>query len=157
MYEAHSYSWQTSTKVVNVALPGSLPGTAPGQSSPGSWEAVRQTCTTLGEACGGVTCAGATDNCYVRRGSGFHEPLRGAVQADKHFSRINRFRMHQQYLAMIGWEMRDETPFRNGRKMELVNADKILATLLKEQFLFWWFDLQVFSGFQDFALTIPLP
>lgn len=148
VYEAHSYSWQTSSKVVNVALPGSLPGTAPGQSSPGSWEAVRQTCTTLGEACGGVTCAGATDNCYVRRGNGFHEPLRGAVQADRHFSQINRFRMHQQCLAVIGWEMRDEQPF-----MEPVYIGKILATILKEQFLFWWFDLQVFYVF----LTIPLP
>lgn len=99
VYEAHSYSWQTSSKVVNVALPGSLPGTAPGQSSPGSWEAVRQTCTTLGEACGGVTCAGATDNCYVRRGNGFHEPLRGAVQADRHFSQINRFRTDRSNFA----------------------------------------------------------
>ena len=53
VYEAHSYPWQKVTKVVNVALPGAIPGNASGKTHPGSLDDVWQTCTTLGDACAG--------------------------------------------------------------------------------------------------------
>ena len=90
VYEAHSYPWQKVTKVVNVALPGAIPGNASGKTHPGSLDDVWQTCTTLGDACAGITCTG-TDHCYARRGTP-DGPLRGAEPAHGHFSKINRFR-----------------------------------------------------------------
>ena len=91
VYEAHSYPWQTVTKVVNVALPGPIPGNASGMSFPGSLDDVWQTCKNLGDACAGATCTG-TDHCYARRGVPADGPLRGAEPAHGHFSKINRFR-----------------------------------------------------------------
>lgn len=90
VYEAHSYSWQKVSKVVNVALPGPILGDEPGETQPGALEDVRKTCTALGDSCAGVTCTGI-GHCYARRGLA-EQPLRGATAAPGHFSQIDRFR-----------------------------------------------------------------
>ena len=95
--EVHSYSWQTVTNVVNVALPGPIPGQEPGQSLPAARSLVTETCKKMGDLCGGVTCS-SMDHCFARKGVENGDPLRGATPKTGHFSTINRF---SEYLGTV--------------------------------------------------------